>query len=458
MKKMMKQLMILIFIISFFQNMNVFADDKNVKDDEVVRTIDAINDLRAQYLLPLLSFNDALNTTATTHNRYMNFNNTYSSIEESGKLYYRGRYPWDRAIYNGYTNSYVFELLNKDITTFTDGLNQLLQNPYSRYGILDPLYSDLGMSSYNNYITYLFGGSKRVDNYEVIYPYNNQRNVESIFTNKYILDPYSKVSNKPESSGIPITYSIYSSEGKVIDFSDLNVSLFNTRTNEYVDIKVITSQEDRNLTNTIMILPLENYDFGTTYEVKIKTMIQMDKAVIFKGAQSSFRRYVNYSGTFTTKESAVSTTSFSYITRAKFVEDLMKASNFIIRNSLEIIFPDVDINSYNYKYIYTAYINNIIKGYGDGLYRPNANISRQDAYTILVRTYETNVGVIELSPTDRYLDFSDAGRIIPYAVEPLYKAKKIGLLIENQYEFNPGVYITTSEFNQILKRYASITK
>jgi len=456
MKNFFKRSMLLILIISLFST-NLIIDAKSDNDDEVVRTIETINKLRDIYELPLLSYSDVLNKTATTHTRYMDFNNTYSSVEESGKLYYRGRYPWDRASYNGYTNSYIYEVLNQDITTFTSGLNQLMQNPYSRYGILDPLYTDLGMATYDNLTTYLFGGSGRNSNIEVAYPYDNQKNVDTAFNNKYILDPYNRVSNKPEVVGIPITYSIYSSEAKILDFGNIEASLFDTRKNEYVKIKVVTSIQDRNLTNSIVLLPMEEYNFGTTYKVKIKTSLQFDKQISFENGRKSHYKYIDYENIFTTKDSSTEQAAYAYITREKFVEDLMKTSGIVIRDSLEIIFTDVNINSPNYKYIYTANINGIILGYPDGLYKPKANITREQAYTILIRTYNKDIGEIELEQKDRLLDFLDVGTISSYALEPMYKAKKIGLLIDNQYEFSPNVYITTREFNDLLSNYATIT-
>lgn len=460
MKNILKAIM-LIFIISLMSSTfvnEVTAYDVGNQDDEIVRTIEKLNELRVVYDLPVLSYSEELNKTAAVHNKYMDFNKSYTSIEESGKLYYRGRYPWDRASYAGYDNTYVFESSVKNINTYTSGIGFLLANPYSRYALLDPLYADLGMNSYDEYNTFLFGGSNRERNYKVVYPYPDQNNVDVNFTNKYIINPYKNISNVPENVGIPITYSIYTSEARVLAFNNLEVSLLNTRTNEYVDIKVINSIEDRNLTNSIMVLPLEAYDYGTTYEISISTNIRLSNAIQFDS--SSYMVYVDYAETFTTKQSTDSLPVYSYITRADFVQNLMKISNYIIRDSLEIIFPDVNINSDNYKYIYTAYINKIILGYGDGLYRPEANITREQVYTILIRNYENekNNGVIKIEDSEKVLEFSDKNLISNYAFDSLYKAKKIGLLVDNQYKFDPGVYITTSEFENIMKRYNLIMK
>lgn len=441
----------------YFQNpqkVSAYTSDE-IQDDEIVRTIGQINELRHKYELPFLVYDGFLNKTALTHNLYMKYNSVFSSIEENGKLYFRGRYPWDRALYNGYQNKYVYELLNDKVINYYDGLNQLLQNPYSRYSILDPLYINLGMNKQDDYTTYLLGGSSRNKSYDLIYPYNNQPNVSNVFENKFTINPYSQLPNTDNDAdyGIPITYNIYSSDGKVVEYKNIVSSLVNIQTNEVIPTKVITSIEDRNLTNSIMILPLEPYNLGTTYRLRLSADIQFDRQITFDQTNFSTRRSIDYTGTFTTIKDSSATIQDVYVTREQFVVDLLKNNNFPTQESLEIIFTDVKINSPNYKYIYTAYINQIVNGYRDGLYRPTANITREQAYTILIRFYEKQVGEIMLSDNERSIEFTDKNNISIYALEPIYKAKKLGILIDNQFDFLPKTYISVNEFQQIMERY-----
>lgn len=425
-------------------------------DDEINRTINQINSVRAIYDLPSLSYNQSLNKTAETHNRYMEFNNSFSSIEESGKTYFRGRYPWDRTTFNNYRKAYVFELLNNNISNYTSGLNQLMQNPYARYGILDPLYEDLGMNIYKGYATYLLGGKSRSDQYEVVYPYNQQTDVGTIFTNKYILNPYADLKMNAF-VGIPITYTYYEEKGIIERFNNLKVSVTNISTGKEIETHIVTSDQDRNINNTIMILPLKAYDYGTTYQIKITGTMIFDRMVEINGVTTN-RKAINYTSTFTTASSTYTINQQAYITRAQFVEELIKASSIPVQESLEIIFSDINVNSPNYKYIYTAYVNNIILGYENNMYRPGANINREQVYTILIRTYEKEYGEIELSSVDRFLRFTDKEKINTYALESMYKAKKIGLITDNAYQFNPSSYITTLEFNNIMDQYKKIIK
>lgn len=450
----MTRIICCLFIVYFSTMINVFAlTDDATQDDEIVRTITKINELRENYNIPKLLFDQYLNKTAQTHNLYMQYNNSYTSIEESGKLYFRGRYPWDRASYNGYMNKYVFELLNKNVINYYNGLAQLLQNPYSRYSILDPLYTNLGMHTEGEYSTYLFGGTNRTKSYALIYPYNKQSSIPIIFENKFTINPYSQLSLTDTITGIPVTYTVYSSEGKIVDYKNIEAKLTNVQTNEVVSTKVITSLTDRNLTNTIMILPIEPYNLGTTYKITLSGEVYFDRQVTFDGINYTIKQSIDYTGTFTTIQDDSISIQNSFVTREKFVEDIIKNSNLAIQDSLEIIFPDVKTISPNYKYIYTAFLNKIVIGYNDGLYRPAANLTREQAYTILIRLYEKQSGVIQLSEKDRLLEFSDVKDISSYALEPIYKAKKLGILIDNQYDFLPKTYISITEFKQIMERY-----
>ena len=451
-------LVLFIFLSNSLGNINTVhgreIDTFGFTDDEINRTINNINKVRALYDLPSLSYNESLNKTAETHNRYMEFNSNFSSIEESGKTYFRGRYPWDRTTFNNYRKPYVFELLNNNISNYTSGLNQLMQNPYARYGILDPLYEDMGMNIYKGYATYLLGGKTRNNQYEVVYPYNLQTDVGTIFTNKYVLNPYADVKTNTF-VGIPITYTYYEESGIIERFNNLKVSVTNISTGEEIDTVVITSDQDRNINNTIMILPLKSYEYGTTYRIKINGTMIFDRMIDISGINTN-RKAINYTSTFTTASSSFTINQQAYITRAQFVEELMKTSSIPKKESLEIIFSDINVNSPNYKYIYTAYINDIILGYENNMYRPNANINREQVYTIIIRTYEKEFGEINIASNDRSLSFTDQSNISNYALEALYKAKKIGLINDNAYQFNPSSYITTLEFNNIMEKYKKI--
>lgn len=456
----MKNMKIMISILLFFglvlSQLIMVSADNTSKDDEVVRTIDEINEIRAIYDLPSLHYNVSLNRSANLHNRYMVLNNVFSSIEESGNLYYRGRYPWDRASYNNYDKSYVFELLMKDTLTYSGGLSQLMENPYSRYSILDPLYVDIGMNTYENHTTYLLGGTTREFSYVVVYPYDQQEEIATTFENKYIIDPYINNQLDVDEVGMPITLSVYAGVGDIKSFEQLDIDVINTETGEIVNVMTVTSLDDRDLNNTIMILPLESYSSNTTYRINIEGTLYLDHLVKLKNGVSTNRIVMDHSSTFTTKAADDNNYKYAFTTRAEFVEILLKETNIEIVESLEPIFPDVSVVSPIYRYIYTAYKNKIIEGYDDGYYRPEVNISRQQAYTIIMRTYESEYGPISLDEEDRILEYSDVDLISDYAKDPIRKAIKVGMLQNSITDFNAKRYITNEEFDQIIQQYMKV--
>lgn len=431
----MKKPLILVMLIitlctTFLFENRVYADD--TQDDEAIRTIDELNQIRNQYQIPSLSYSSILTNTAQTHNEYMLYHQSFTSLEEGGKLYFRGRYPWDRASYYGYLFPYVNEFIVTDAKNMNEGIEQLLTDVSSRYALFDPLYVDMGIHQKDNITSYLLGGEERTANYEVLYPYDKQKEVGV-------------------SSIMPITYSIYTSTATIREYKNIEVSLINTLSNEEVEIQVFTPIDDRNLVNTISILPLENLNLGTSYEVNIKGEIYFNEFISLGGFSTTNRKILDINSSFSTTEN-VEYSKESFITRAKFVEELMKISNFDIKESLQPIFPDVNINATNYKYIYTAYVNNIILGYSDGYYRPGANISREQAYTIIIRAYEKKLGEVILDDKEEELKYSDIKFISSYALNSLRKAKKIGILNDSSYEFNPSTYISETEFQQIIDR------
>lgn len=434
---MKKPLILLISIIiictTFSFSFRINADE--TEDDEAIRTIEVLNQIRERYQIPSLSYSANLTNTAKTHNQYMIYNQSFSSLEEGGKLYFRGRYPWDRASYYGYLLPYVNELISTEVNTMEEGLNRLFDQAASRYALLDPLYRDIGIDQKDKVSSYLLGGEKRDGNFEVLYPYQGQMEVGI-------------------SSLIPISYSFYTVEGNIQEYSNIQASLINTLSNEKIELKIITPNEDRTLINTILLQPLESLNMATTYELHLEGELYFDKFLDLGGFATTNRKIIDIKSSFTTTENMINSKE-SFVTRALFVEELMKKSDFIIKESLQPIFPDVNVNATNYKYIYTAYVNNIILGYSDGLYRPGANISREQAYTIMIRAYEKSRGEVVLEENDMILSFKDVEAISNYALPFLYKAKKLGILNDNRYEFNPSTYISETEFQQILERLST---
>jgi hypothetical protein len=434
-------MIVLIITLLFSFSVNSFASI-----DEVERTIEYINDIRDSLGIPSLESNSKLKDLALDHNKYMYYNHTFSSIEESGNLYYRGRYPWDRASYFLYQKQFVKELLNNNNSTYTDGIIDFINNPYSRINILDPLYEDIGMSTFEGLYTYELGGEERNKNYTIIYPYNNQINVPINWENNYSVDPYEYLDVESTACGMPITYTYYSDTYKIDYFDDINITITNQVTDKNIKFEVLTPSNDRYLNNSIIILPLEKYDYNTTYEVKLNMDIYFTNYRLLT---------VNKTFSFQTEDAEkVSQTSESFLTRAEFTEELIKASKYTILEPFEIKFHDIDIKSVRAKYIYTAYVNNIIKGISDNLFGPDLNITKEQAYVMLMRAYIDQYGDVTYVNKSPINDFN---KVSSYAGDSICKAYVLGLLItDKNNNLLPSDYLTENEFYEILERYNEI--
>ncbi|RRD93685.1 hypothetical protein EII17_11675 [Clostridiales bacterium COT073_COT-073] len=430
-------LVMILWLISF----SGIAAASQTQDREAVRSVQELNRIRKASSLPLFTPNKQLDEAAMTHNRYMNYSNVLSSIEEVGKTYYRGRYPWDRAAFAGYEKAYVAELVGKQFNNYSEGWRTFLGDPYLRYNLLNPNYSEIGMDRYLDYSTYLLGGDLVEDSYEVIYPHHQQTGIP--VNNRYYFskNPYEQA-QKSGYQGYPLTYTYYSDK-KIERYEMETISLVRLNTYQSVPLTYITNQ----LSNTIIILPLTDFEYFSSYELKLRMRL------VFADGRS---HQVNHISRFTTESASRNPIEeIRYLTRAEFVKKLVQTLRYDIKTHLGIVFKDVAPASADSKYIYTAYSEKLVEGNTNGEFLPNANIREQDVYVVLIRAYEKK-RKIYLTAQDQILFRQDIQS--EYAVDPLRKAVKIGLIDETRRSFDPNHYLSVAEFNEILKRFESIIK
>jgi len=104
-----------------------------------------------------------------------------------------------------------------------------------------------------------------------------------------------------------------------------------------------------------------------------------------------------------------------------------------------IPFPDVRLPAWYYYCIWIAKDLAMITGYGDGLFRPERNISRAEAAAVLLRQSQIE---IEKAPDGAYADVMDYAWYKDY----VYTAVKIGLIKETGGYIFPDEQITRGEF------------
>jgi hypothetical protein len=419
-------------------NINIYA-----YEDNPIKGINYINDIREKLDIRIIENNKDLEQSAQIHSKYMSINDWYSTIEESGNKYYRGRYSWDRASYYYYFNPYVTEFISNNISNMKEGIIDLINNPYSRIAFLDPLYNHIGMGNYENMYTFDLGGKSRdltTKNKKItIYPYDNMEDVSISWINNYKIDPYRKLDKQYNNVGLPITLSYYSDKVKIKKIYPQNIILKNKDKNIEIKTEILLPQDDKYIDNSLIILPLEPLSYDTNYEVKIN--------VDFVFKNEDFPSEKNFKDVIKFKTKAKN----KLLNRAKFTEYIVKELEFDILEPEEV-FTDIDMKSENCKYIYTAYKNRLVSGYGDNTFRPNNNITKEQAYTLLIRYYEQNFGEIDIKDSSKnYSHYLVSDWAIPY----IKKAEKIGIITTDK-KNSLKKEITESEYEKIINLYNNI--
>lgn len=425
----------LIIVIVISCRMNIYASE-----DSINEAINYINNIRENMELNPLNNNKNLKKSAEYHSKYMSINDSFSTIEESGNKYYKGRYRWDRASYNKYFNPYIAEFISNSISNTKEGVINFINNPYSRIIFLDPLYEHIGIGQYEEMYTFDLGGkSRELDKEEKtsIYPYNNMENVPVTWENKYKIDPYRELKGEYNNPSLPITFSYYFDKYKIKNIKCNQIKMTNLDTNKTIKTEIILPQDDKYLVNSIIVLPLETLEYNSTYEVTINIDFRFENNLTKKNRE--------YKVSFSTEGKDIP------LTRGKFTEYIVKSLELEIMNPKKT-FKDIDIKSNKSKYIYTAYKNNLVSGYSNNTFKPNKYITKEQVLTILVRAYEKKYGEIKL---ENKIKYNSNFNISSWAKEYVMKADKIGLITK---ELNDNYQDETNyiQYQKLIEQYKKI--
>lgn len=442
----MKKLIVMLISLVLLMNTSVFASDVDysaVVDDEIQRTFVSINEIREGIPgLEAFEFSDILKEIALTHAKYMFYNTSLSSIEEEGLLYYRGKYPWDRADFFGYNKSFIYEFVKKDYANYMEVYRELLNDPDTRGIVLNPMYTDIGMNVHETYMTFELGGNS-IDAYAepIIYPYDGQVNVQPVWQGP-ILD---RVNTDPnisvESSGLPITWTYYGED--IVSITNKKFEIIDLTSGEEVPYELIEPGIYHQLKNTVTLIPLQTL-YGKEYQVSMVFDMKLeDESVIEVDEVFSYE---------TTNLLMSTIVEQKFITRAEFVEEVI-SNDFLhipLIEPIEIKFSDVDINSNSSIYINTASELGIINGYTDGSFGPTLNVTKNQVYTILIKTYESKYPRLDSNLTYSLEQFKDSDEIASWARMYLRKAGALGILLEDQGYLKPNDYLTVDELEEIM--------
>ena len=109
-------------------------------------------------------------------------------------------------------------------------------------------------------------------------------------------------------------------------------------------------------------------------------------------------------------------------------------------------FADIS-NHWGKEYIDIAYTNGYMKGYDDGTFKPNANMTRAQVLSVISRAF----GLTPKNPSP----FKDISQYAQQTQDEIVAAYEAGLVRENDGYFNPQGNITRSQLALILMRLSN---
>jgi len=146
----------------------------------------------------------------------------------------------------------------------------------------------------------------------------------------------------------------------------------------------------------------------------------------------------------------------SKIKRGDFILMLARAYGF--DEPFTENFPDVPVGSYYYNSIGSAKALGVAEGYGDGTFRPEAPISRQEMMAFIDRTMDTIDNPLPRGSEKDLLAFSDHNLVAGYAREHVAALINSGVIIgSNNNRINPRGNTTRAEMAVALYRLMILT-
>lgn len=137
------------------------------------------------------------------------------------------------------------------------------------------------------------------------------------------------------------------------------------------------------------------------------------------------------------------------ITRAEFVAIMTRIFGYIDKTATK--FPDVQSSSWYSDYVAKAYDAGIIKGYGDGTFKPDQKISREQAAVIINRAF-----AYETASKNAYTKFNDASKVSAWARDAVSSLTEKGIIQGRPGNvFDPLANITRAEVIHIVSKIAA---
>ena len=399
-----------------------------------------------------LQINHSLNMAAMAHANYMAVNKIVSHDEFSNKNGFTGALPYQRATAFGYTGGYVAENASSGQKDYKEAIDGLFVAPYHRLMWLNPYLTDFGYGFRDKYYNFDLGGKKAGEDSIIVYPMENQVDLPISWDGNETPNPL-RLHPKEGTVGYPITLSYFTGK-EITKFSISKAQLTNNK-GTTISTFLNTPVLDKNLQESIIIIPQSPLAKGEKYTVAVKGLIEfkdkpameLDKVWSFTTAASEVEQdawkniylYNDLDGHWARdiiiellrKQIVTPKSDRLYmpevkITRGEFAEFIVNALGF---QTKEYVGAFKDVKSDNNKAIFieSAYGEGIIQGVGNGYFMPNRLITREEMAVMIIKGYEKKKGTNALQSMP-LLSFNDKNDISGWATEAVRASAYLGII------------------------------
>lgn len=343
----------------------------------------SINDVREHYdsknermNLKALQINESLMKAAENHSNYLELyeQNTMDKIyiQDKDKPEFAGVYPWDRVAYYNYNitkNPYTNELIYYSKDDIKVIFNKMIDDPYYRVELFNPHYQDIGYAKNGDKLVIELGGRRSTFTREMVYPFEYQQ-----------LVPYQWENSEGDITGYPITFTAYTGTD-IENIVPLHIRIIESSgKGGQLPYTVITPENDKNISNSLVIIPLAPLKPNTEYQVELT-------ANIIYSIKASAEKTVNW-----TFKTGGRTSTVNYINkrdkirREEFAELIIQTAKIPLLVS-DHVYDDVPKTSLYYKEIMTLRELGIMNGYSDNIFGYEDYLTREQASVMIMRLY-----------------------------------------------------------------------
>lgn len=143
------------------------------------------------------------------------------------------------------------------------------------------------------------------------------------------------------------------------------------------------------------------------------------------------------------------------ISRAEFVTILVRALGLMRTETGKDIFSDITQDAWYYDAVSIAYEHGLVSGYGDGVFRPNDKISRDQAMVLLARAMTITKLKVEFTKgeiEELISVYEDSEKVSDWTKQAVAECIKSGIVSGYNNQLMPDNHITRAETAVIIKR------